>query len=275
MSESILEPGDPGYNPDAARHAGRYYGVWRAKVKAIGDPEERGRIRVYIPALFSGRETREDQWTDWVMPKTSMGSESSNGSGAIVVPPVGATVWIEFEQGHHDFPVYSGGFFTKTGQKAPQLARGEDDSSNQALRSSGPAEVPATTAGSSTYPYNRMIQTPAGHAIEVDDSEGKTRIRIKHQSGSQIEMQHDGSIVIHGGAVAIAGDSLDVVVEGDANVGVTGNAVVTADGQIKLGSNSIVAPVQGVVNGEAIDTLTGSTMAALGNASTKVAAFKV
>lgn len=68
------------------------------------------------------------------------------------------------------------------------------------------------------------------------------------------------------------GGGVDVVCEGNGNIVVNVNqGIVYLAGD----PSSLQVPLQGVLNGEAIDPFTGATHAALGNASTKVAARKV
>lgn len=278
MTFGILEPGDPGYNPDAAPHAGRVYGRRKARVMNVDDPEQRGRVKVFIPGLMTGPATDVNQQTDWADPVMLMGEHPDDVEvGTFVVPPVNTYVWVEFQQGHFDFPIYHGGFWRRN-KEIPSLARGADDGSNIGPTTVGPATVPMTTAGMSGYPKNRMMRTPAGHIIEVDDTDSRARIRIRHKSGTVIEMQEDGKLVIHGtDEVDIAAQALNVAVSGAANIAASGEIVIHADtpSLIKIGDNTLTVPLNGVVNGEAIDTFTGSTFATLGNSSTKVAAKKL
>lgn len=68
--------------------------------------------------------------------------------------------------------------------------------------------------------------------------------------------------------IVSAGANITLTVEGAGNVN-----LVVADGSVNLAMDSNT-PNQGVVNGQAIDSFTGATQLALGNASTKVFAKK-
>ena len=46
------------------------------------------------------------------------------------------------------------------------------------------------------YPYNWSMQSECGHFIDVDDTPGKERITIMHNTGSFIEFTADGDIII-------------------------------------------------------------------------------
>jgi hypothetical protein len=42
------------------------------------------------------------------------------------------------------------------------------------------------------YPYNNVIESESGHALEFDDTRGKERIHLYHRSGSYMEWNADG-----------------------------------------------------------------------------------
>ena len=75
------------------------------------------------------------------------------------------------------------------------------------------------------YPNNNVIETHAGHIIEIDDTEGNERIQILHKSGSYIEMDKEGSITIKtvkDDYKIVTGNSNELVTM-NKNVNVTGN----------------------------------------------------
>ena len=67
-----------------------------------------------------------------------------------------------------------------------------------------------------------------------------------------------------------AGQNLKIIVTGGGNV----NISVETGGQLRLGDDSLQAPLQGVVQGEGIDPFTGLAYAVLGSASLSVSAKK-
>lgn len=71
----------------------RFAGVYRAVVVDKSDPEKRLRLKVRIPEVSPGVD-------QWAMPCTS--------GGQTVLPSVGATVWVMFEGGQPDRPVWLG-----------------------------------------------------------------------------------------------------------------------------------------------------------------------
>jgi len=101
------------------------------------------------------------------------------------------------------------------------------------------------------YPYNRVIETPGGHVVELDSTQGGERIMIWHPSGSYIQMTpstntyrstkdtfdiHDQHYHMH-----IGGRNI-ITVEGDSHVLVKGNMIeeIRGDYQQIVHGNMIV-----------------------------------
>jgi hypothetical protein len=81
---------------------GMYYGKYRGTVMNNIDPEFRGRLLVQVPDVFG------INISSWALPCIPFGGLQS---GAYVVPPLKSQVWIEFEQGDPDYPIWVGGFW--------------------------------------------------------------------------------------------------------------------------------------------------------------------
>jgi uncharacterized protein involved in type VI secretion and phage assembly len=81
--------------------ASRHYGKYRGRVVDNVDPTRRGRLQVVVPALLA-------QQAVWAMPCTPY---AGDGVGFFSLPPVGAGVWVEFEAGDLDLPIWSGCFW--------------------------------------------------------------------------------------------------------------------------------------------------------------------
>ncbi|HEX4303053.1 MAG TPA: phage baseplate assembly protein V [Rhizomicrobium sp.] len=75
--------------------AGGYLSLHRGIVVSAQDPSGAYRLRVRIPDV-TGVQTR------WAMPSVPY------TSGPVAVPPAGSTVWILFEKGDIDRPVWIG-----------------------------------------------------------------------------------------------------------------------------------------------------------------------
>src|SRR6185503_18541559 len=87
---------------------GRFYGKYRAVVVDNADPENRGRLRLRIPSVLGA-----DVVSGWALPCLPFGGSSDQGF--FFVPEIDATVWVEFETGNLDYPIWVGTFWGKPG----------------------------------------------------------------------------------------------------------------------------------------------------------------
>jgi len=227
----MRSPGAPGEIGSAALYAKmgeQPPGPFRAKVMDVDDPDKQGRIRVFIYAVMQGPETDESQWTGWVAPQMPVDGFS--------VPAVGSLTWIEFEIGTFDYPVYSGSYYRKN-RKPPKLAIGEDDGEGAAPLIAGGTTVPGSQSGSSTYPKNRVLRTPGGLTVELDDT-GDGRIRVAHPNGTYIEMRNDGDLTVRASEdVAVGGATIKIVGSSGIVLAVDG------PGSLQAGGATAVSPV--------------------------------
>ncbi len=77
----------------------KYFGKYRGVVLDIADPQERGRLKARVPSILG------DTPSSWALPCIPY---MEGPSDTISVPPVGTTIWIEFEGGDLSFPIWSG-----------------------------------------------------------------------------------------------------------------------------------------------------------------------
>lgn len=166
-----------------AAQATRHYGKYRGSVVDNDDPQGRGRLKVQVPSLLG------DAATDWALPCFPFGGVDQTGS--YLVPPVGATVWVEFEQGDLSYPIWTGTYWTN-GVAAPASA-----------------------------PAKRVFRTPFGHTLEFDDSDGAEAVRIIHggDGNPSAVFDQNGSITItdkQGARIALDADANRLVIQ-DAN----------------------------------------------------------
>lgn len=79
----------------------QYFGKYRGKVENNIDPMMLGRVQVSAPAVLGDE-------LSWAMPCVPY---AGSGVGLFAVPPNRANVWVEFEGGDPDHPIYSGCFW--------------------------------------------------------------------------------------------------------------------------------------------------------------------
>lgn len=84
---------------------GKFYSSYRGYVVDRNDPEGLGRIKAKIPTI-----TGDEPHPKWIYPKNVF---SGKNYGMQVLPNNGDMVWIEFETGNTNFPMWSHGHFGK------------------------------------------------------------------------------------------------------------------------------------------------------------------
>lgn len=73
-------------------------GVYRGIVTNIIDPMQMGRLQASVPAVANGGKAL------WALPLTQI---ANSQRGVWLTPAIGGAVWIEFEQGKADYPIWS------------------------------------------------------------------------------------------------------------------------------------------------------------------------
>jgi uncharacterized protein involved in type VI secretion and phage assembly len=165
----------------------RYYGKYRGTVVNNVDPMMIGRLQAIVPDVSSVLPS------SWAMPCFPMAGIQT---GTIAVPPIGAGVWIEFERGDPDYPIWSGCYFG-TAAEMPALhlmtPPGVSAITLQTMLQNGitVTDLPGPTGGI-------VIKTTTGASLIVND----TGIYIQNGKGASIVMVGP-SVTINNGALSV------------------------------------------------------------------------
>jgi uncharacterized protein involved in type VI secretion and phage assembly len=160
---------------------GNYLGKYRGIVKDTDDKDKKGRIRALVPDVYG------ENLSGWATPCVPFAGASS---GWFALPPRDASVWIEFERGDPDFPIWSGCFWSER----DQLPRGADAK-------------------------HLVLQSPGGHRLIFDDSEGGGGITLETAQGQRVLITPQkveitngkrATIELEGPKTSINGDALEV-----------------------------------------------------------------
>ncbi len=81
--------------------AGHYFGKYRGRVVDNTDPLKRGSVQVVVPEVMGEKAL-------WALPCAPY---AGSKIGFFAIPPVGSSVWVEFEAGQANFPVWVGAFW--------------------------------------------------------------------------------------------------------------------------------------------------------------------
>jgi uncharacterized protein involved in type VI secretion and phage assembly len=165
--------------------SGPFLGKYRATVHNNVDPNGLGRIQAIVPSV-----TGPDNPSTWALPHLPA---AGAGMGLFTVPRNGAGVWIEYEGGDHNYPVWVGGYWSE-------------------------GEVPGLVPPESLVSPTITLQTPNGNGIVICDAPGKG-ILIQSASGAKISINDNGITIDNGkgaiieltnGSVKVNGDGLTV-----------------------------------------------------------------
>jgi len=249
-------------------------------VEDVNDELKLGRAKVRIFNVHDDIPTDDLDWAQVMMPTTS---GSFEGNGDTPQLSVGSRVIGFYMDGREKqiamimgtFPVIPD--MDNAKHSVPALARGQ-----QTIKKEKAHPVEPDSAYAAEYPYNRVIQTRAGHAIELDDTPGQERIHIFHKSGTSIEINAGGRMVIKsvGDSFDIVGGAKKIAIKGDCNLSVEGTltAIVKSDvsinteGNIKLSAAGRLS-LNGQ-NGISLNSGTDVTVAAPGGLNTTVGGIK-
>ena len=154
-----------------------FYGKYRGVVTDNKDPRKLGRIKATVPDVLGDLES------GWATPCVPYAGPNV---GLFLLPPIGAAVWIEFEHGQTDFPVWSGCFWAD-------------------------GESPSVT------PDMKVLKTDQG-TVTLNDQSGSSGITIETNSGLKIVMDSNGieisngaqKIMITSGSVSINDGALEI-----------------------------------------------------------------
>ena len=92
-----------------------YYGKYRGIVTDVDDPDNRCRIRARVDNLLDGEQHSAGRCRRRHSPAMA--------TACVMLPAVGSGVWIEFEAGNLDIPIWSGGWWASGQRPDPQGAR--------------------------------------------------------------------------------------------------------------------------------------------------------
>jgi uncharacterized protein involved in type VI secretion and phage assembly len=150
-----------------------FYGKFRGVVTDNRDPKALGRIRAKVPDVLG------DNQSGWAMPAVPY---AGDGVGLHLLPPVDALVWVEFEHGDADYPVWTGGFWAQ-------------------------GQIPVDPAA----PERKVLKSEAA-TLTLDDTPGTSSVTIETTSGMKITIDTNGIEIDdgQGGSVKLSGPRVSV-----------------------------------------------------------------
>ena len=166
----------------------KFFGKYRGIVIDNIDPLQTGRLMVNVPDVPNMPASA------WAMPCLPFAGIQN---GFYAVPEIGSAVWIEFEQGNPDYPIWVGCFWGSA------------------------ADVPALALAGAPGRQQIVIQTVSQNTLLISDAPGPSGgILLKSSTGALISVSDTGitisngqgaTIQMNGPAVTINEGALEVI----------------------------------------------------------------
>ncbi|MEA2885996.1 MAG: hypothetical protein QOD11_356 [Bradyrhizobium sp.] len=149
----------------------KFYGKYRGLVLNNIDPMQMNRLQVQVPDVAGLIPVT------WAMPCVPLAGLQN---GMVALPIIGSGVWVEFEQGDPDYPIWVGCFWGSAAE-VPALAH-------------------ATPPGLSAI----TLQTPLQNGLTISDFPGPTGgIMLKSATGATLIVNDTGIYIQNGKGASI------------------------------------------------------------------------
>lgn len=155
---------------------GRFVGKYRATVLQNIDPEQRGRLQLMIPDVLGPIPST------WAEACTPLAGPTGPPMGVYLVPPIGAGVWVEFEQGDVNYPIWVG------------------------CRWGAQSDIPTLAKASLPVSPNIVMQTLGQHAMVISDmppTPATGGIMLKSATGAMVVVNDSGIYISNGKGATI------------------------------------------------------------------------
>jgi uncharacterized protein involved in type VI secretion and phage assembly len=159
---------------------GNFYGKYRGTVLNNIDPMQMGRLQAVVPDVTNVLPS------SWAMPCVPLAGIQA---GTFAVPAIGTGVWIEYEHGNPDYPIWSGCYWGSA------------------------AEVPSLAIAAPPPIQQIVLQTTMQNTLMVSDMPGPTGgILLKSMTGAMISINDVGITISNGqgATIVLAGPSVTV-----------------------------------------------------------------
>ena len=167
---------------------GSFFGKYRGLAKDNNDPTGRGRVKVIVPAVFGDQQV-------WALPCTPY---AGNNMGLYAIPEPETGVWVEFEAGDPNYPIWVGCFWAD-GQ-APKNERGAD--------AAPPLKIIRSQKGL------MVTLNDTDQVITASDKDGNNLIKIEVQQG-KVTVKGTLKVVVEAPQIELVENSTHPVVFGD------------------------------------------------------------
>jgi uncharacterized protein involved in type VI secretion and phage assembly len=154
---------------------GRFYGKYRGTVTSNVDPQQMGRLLVTVPDVLGSAPAT------WAVACTPLAGPIGAGMGVHFIPPMGAGVWVEFEHGDPQYPIWVG------------------------CRWGSSSDLPGAASSGLPVSPSIVFQTTGKHEIVMSDVPGPTGgIQLSLATGAKITITQIGITIDNGQGASIS-----------------------------------------------------------------------
>lgn len=170
----------------------KYYGKYRGTVLNNVDPEQRGRLMLNVPDVLGAIPS------SWAEPCVPLAGPTGPPMGVYLVPPIGAGVWVEFEHGDPDYPIWSGCRWGAQPDIPPLARAGNPADPNIVIQSLLQHMVMISDMPPTPATGGIILKSTTGAMIVVNDS----GIYISNGKGATITMVGP-TVTVNNGALVV------------------------------------------------------------------------
>lgn len=157
--------------------------IYRGRVEDNNHPDKNGKVRVRIFGIHSEDTTLVPTSTlPWAECMQSLAFGYGSGTGITSLPRTGTLVFLILENENPQMPIVIGAI----------LGKAQEDSKFDLPMTGRTGLYDINDLANPGYPDNHVIETLAGHIIEIDDSSGSEKIRINHRNGNEVLLNNEG-----------------------------------------------------------------------------------
>jgi hypothetical protein len=189
----------------------RFYGKYRGFVVDNLDPKRLGRLTLRIPSVLGPEVV-----TGWAMPCAPYGGEKNQGF--LCIPDVRAGVWVEFEEGDLEFPIWVGTFWSEPRGESEVPTLNDADGKERKNEN----EADEGRKAKLKPPTRKILKTKKGHTIQFEDADGEEMVTI-------VEATHKHVVTLNKEGIQITD-------------GVNGNKIIMGKEGIQIGSSGAKEP---------------------------------
>lgn len=183
------------------------------------DPKQMGRIKARIGGLHDGISDEDLPWAYPSLPYASY------NSGSFIIPEIGNTVWIVFEDGDSNYPVWLGCVYSSETTKSRSLKNAGQIRNTVAGDNDSPKEGRGLTS-------KVVYQSPSGDILYMDESSNEDYIVLRDRQGDLFAMTSSGTNISVGNVKIKVLRSGSVLLSNE-----SGSVLIDKNGQIKINNS--------------------------------------